>query len=73
MELLYRVGGLTGDEIGSLFGIGASAVSQERKRLVSQMAEDEALKKLFEELFLKTIIPSRKATNKQVRAKKWKK
>ena len=53
MELLYRVGGLTGDEIGNLFGIGASAVSQERKRLVSRMAEDEALKKLFEELFSK--------------------
>jgi len=53
MELLYRVGGLTGDEIGSLFGIGASAVSQERKRLVSRMAEDEPLKKLFEELFSK--------------------
>jgi hypothetical protein len=49
MELLYRVGGLTGDEIGSLSGISASAVSQERKRLVPRMAEGEAVKRLFEE------------------------
>jgi len=50
MELLYRVGGLKGGEIGSLFGIGASAVSQERKRLVSRMAEDEVAKKRFGDL-----------------------
>jgi hypothetical protein len=29
--------------IGSLFGIGASAVSQERERLESRMAEDETV------------------------------
>ena len=50
MELRDRVGGLTGEEIGSLFGIGASAVSQERKRLVSRISEDETLKKRFEDL-----------------------
>lgn len=45
IELLCRVGGLKGEEIGSLFGIGASAVSQERKRLITRMAENEAVKK----------------------------
>jgi len=50
MILLYRVGGLKGGEIGNLFGIGAGAGSQERKRLASRMAEDMAVKKQFEDL-----------------------
>ena len=53
MELLYRGGGLTGGAIGSLFGVSYSAVSQERRRLVSRMAEDETLKKIFEGLYAK--------------------
>jgi REP-associated tyrosine transposase len=40
MDLLYRWGGLKGPEIGALFGISYSAVSQERKRLWSRFAED---------------------------------
>jgi predicted transcriptional regulator len=43
-ELLYRVGGLKEEEIGSLFGVGASAVSRERKRLMTLMAKDEVMK-----------------------------
>jgi len=49
MERLYRVDGLKGDEIGRLLGIGASAVRQERKRLVSRMVENEGLKTRFED------------------------
>ncbi|MBI5582789.1 MAG: transposase [Deltaproteobacteria bacterium] len=55
IELLYRVGGLKGAEIGSLFGIGASAVSQERKRLNTRMAEEEAVKNQFEALLSKCL------------------
>jgi len=33
MDLLFHYGGLRGAEIGGLFGVGYSAVSQERKRL----------------------------------------
>jgi putative transposase len=55
IELLYRVGGLKGDEIGTLLGIGASAVSQERKRLMTRMAENEAVKIQFEALLSKCL------------------
>jgi hypothetical protein len=50
MELLYQGGGLTGEEIGSLLGVGYSTVSQERKRLRLKMIEDKALKGLFDRL-----------------------
>jgi len=50
MELLYQGGGLTGEEIGSLLGVGYSTVSQERKRLRMKMIEDKALKGLFDRL-----------------------
>jgi len=53
MELLYQVGGLTGDEIGSLLGVGYSTVSQERKRLRLKMIEDKVLKKVFDRLMEK--------------------
>jgi REP element-mobilizing transposase RayT len=53
MELLYRLGGLKGEEIGSLFGVGASAVSQERKRLMTRMAKDEVMKSQFEAILSK--------------------
>lgn len=33
MDLLFRHGGFSGPEIGTLFEVGYSAVSQERKRL----------------------------------------
>jgi len=50
MELLYRAGRLTGDEIGSLSGISTSAFSRERKKLVRRLAEEETAKKLFGKL-----------------------
>ena len=56
MEMLYRAGGLTGVEIGDLFGVGPSLVSRERKRLKSQMAEEEAFKKEFERIYSKCLV-----------------
>ena len=53
MELLYQGGGLTGEEIGSLLGVGYSAVSQERKRLRLKMIGDTVLKSLFDRVMEK--------------------
>ena len=53
MELLYQVGGLTGEEIGSLLGVGYSTVSQERKRLRLKVIGDKVLKGLFDRLMEK--------------------
>lgn len=50
MELLYRYGGLKGPEIGPLFGVEYSSVSQERKRLLVQIAEDQSLNEMMERL-----------------------
>ncbi|MEW6187412.1 MAG: hypothetical protein AB1585_16895, partial [Thermodesulfobacteriota bacterium] len=47
MELLYRVGGLTGAEIGKIYKISYNAVSQERKRLMTRMKGDPNLKKKY--------------------------
>jgi len=46
MELLYKAGGLTGPQIGALFGIDYSAVSQERKRFRERLTSDKKLKAL---------------------------
>jgi chromosomal replication initiation ATPase DnaA len=45
MELLHRQGGMTNPEIGHLFGVDYSSVSQERKRLGQRLEKD---KKLFQ-------------------------
>lgn len=50
MDLLYRHGGLKGPEIGALFGIDYSAVSQERKRLREQVVNDRRLRELSDNL-----------------------
>jgi putative transposase len=50
MELLYRYGGLKGPEIGALFGLVYSAVSQERKRLRERIAQDNSLLEVLEGL-----------------------
>jgi hypothetical protein len=50
MELLYRYGGLKGPEIGPLFGVKYSAVSQERKRLRERIEENQNLRKIMEGL-----------------------
>lgn len=47
MDLLYRYGGLKGPEIGALFGVDYSAVSQERKRLRERIAHDRGLEELM--------------------------
>jgi putative transposase len=53
MELLYRVGGLNGVEIGKIFKISYNAVSQERKRLMAKMKENTKLKKKYMSLLRK--------------------
>jgi putative transposase len=50
MELLYRVGGLKGHEIGRLLGIGYTSVSQERRRLKERLRNDRNLQALFTRL-----------------------
>jgi putative transposase len=40
MDLLHRQGGMTNPEIGRLFGVDYSSVSQERKRLRQRMEKD---------------------------------
>ena len=47
MELLYRLGGLKGKEIGLLMGVGYTSVSQERKRLRDRLAKDRKLEALL--------------------------
>ena len=47
MDLLYRVGGLKGPEIGRLFGIDYGPVSQERKRLREKLPNDKKLRALL--------------------------
>jgi len=50
MELLYRVGGMTGREIGELMGVGYTSVSQERRRLHLCMRSDKKLRYRLEQL-----------------------
>jgi len=47
MELLYRVSGLKGSEIGRMMGIGYTSVSQERRRLRVRLLEDRTLEALL--------------------------
>ena len=51
MELLYRVGGLKGQEIGELFLVGYTSVSQERRRLGDRLSDDRNAQDLFKRLF----------------------
>jgi len=53
MELLYRIGGLRGAEIGHLMGIGYTSVSQERRRLHERMQRDKKIVALMRRLELK--------------------
>jgi hypothetical protein len=53
MELLYRVGGLRGQEIGELFGVGYTSVSQERRRLRGRLRDDRRAQGLFKQLHAK--------------------
>lgn len=58
MDLLYRLGGLNGREIGELFDIGYSSVSQECKRLNEKINKDKDLQELRMriETYLSTIM-----------------
>jgi len=47
MDLLYRVGGLKGREIGVMMGVGYTAVSQERRRLREKAQRDKKLRVLM--------------------------
>ena len=47
MDLLYRFGGLKGEEIGKIFGVGYTSVSQERRRLAKKMQKDRKLWELI--------------------------
>jgi hypothetical protein len=53
MELLYRLGGLKGEEIAKIFGVGYTSVSQERRRLREQLVRDRKMGVLLKHLELK--------------------
>ena len=50
MELLYRLGGLKGTEIGQFLGVDYSTVSQGRKRLRQKCARDKNLSGLMQRI-----------------------
>lgn len=50
MDLMYRAGGMTGVEIGKIFNVDYSTVSQTRKRLAIKMEKDPALRKIVERI-----------------------
>jgi hypothetical protein len=43
MDMLYRHGGLTNGQIGALFGVDSTAVSQERRRLRHMVSEERKI------------------------------
>jgi len=47
MDLLYRIGGLTGVEIGKILGVNYSTVSQGRKRLREKIQKDKKSRQLL--------------------------
>lgn len=50
MDMLYRIGGLRGKEIGRMMGVGYTAVSQERKRLREKVQMDKKLLMLMKKI-----------------------
>ena len=50
MDLLYRIGGLKNREIGEVFGVDYSTVSQGRKRLRQHKQYDEKLQALVQQI-----------------------
>ncbi len=47
MDLLYRVGGMKGVEIGRLMEVDYSTVSQGRKRLREKLQKDKGLRQML--------------------------
>ncbi len=43
MEMLYRFGGIKGNQIAKIFGVGYTSVSQERRRLQDRLSKDRKL------------------------------
>lgn len=50
MDLLYRVGGLKGTEIGEMMGVDYSTVSQGRKRLRETLKSDNNLTEIIKKI-----------------------
>lgn len=50
MELLHSQGGMTNPEIGRLFGVDYSSVSQERKRLRQRLEQDKGVASLHRDI-----------------------
>ena len=50
MELLYSYGGMKGQEIGALFKVDYSTVSQNRKRLREKIENDEEVRGIFQRI-----------------------
>ncbi|MEW6587253.1 MAG: transposase [Nitrospirota bacterium] len=50
MELLYRIAGLKGREIGDMMGVGYTSVSQERGRLREKVERDNKLRMLMDRI-----------------------
>ena len=50
MDILYRHGGLKGPEVGAIFGVDYSVVSQERKRFRERVAKDPELMEVLRRL-----------------------
>jgi chromosomal replication initiation ATPase DnaA len=50
MDLLYRIGGLKGVDIGKLIGVDYSTVSQGRKQLRKKIEKDRKLKQLVDRI-----------------------
>jgi len=50
MELLYRRGGLKGEEIGRILDVDYISVSQKRRRLRERLSRDRKLKALMQRI-----------------------
>lgn len=50
MDMLYRLGGLKGSEIGEMMGVDYSTVSQGRKRLREKLIKDKKLCKIVKKI-----------------------
>ncbi|MBI4691215.1 MAG: hypothetical protein HY754_13270 [Nitrospirae bacterium] len=48
MDVLYRIGGIKGVEIGRIFDVHYSTVSQGRKRLLEKLQKDRKLRELLD-------------------------
>jgi REP element-mobilizing transposase RayT len=56
MDMLYRIGGLTGVEIGTLLGVDYSTVSQGRKRLTEKVQRNKKLRQTLNQIEAKLSI-----------------